>query len=355
MNESESETEMTSSNFDLQQEMRNLYHNPGTGYRSIESLYRKVKNDGYDVSREQVRGFLQTQDTYTKTFPKGGPGLGKKKYRRTIVGDLGQQLQLDLVHMTEDRKYSNNGYRWILTSIEALSGYAFTEPSKTKAGVNVSEAMEKKLSKFKVKVGEYPDVVQYDDGNEFKNKNVNKLLDDLSIKHFTTLVKRGGKAFFNRKAALVERLNRTLKTMMWKYFAEHNTKKWLHILDDITFNYNISINRTIKMRPADVDQENKEEVWMTLYGDENASSKPRYEIGDVVRVEKYHPGARFVKGYTFNFRDEKFVMVGVYRGDPIMYSIQDVDTGGKIKGRFYERELSLVREEWAKENKARCK
>ena len=78
-----------------------LYHNPGTGYMSIESLYRKVKNDGFDVSCEQVRDFLQMQDTYTKIFRKGGPGLGKKKYRRTIVGDLGQQLQLDLVDMTE--------------------------------------------------------------------------------------------------------------------------------------------------------------------------------------------------------------------------------------------------------------
>ena len=85
---------------------------------------------------------------------------------------------------------------------------------------------------------------------------------------------------------------------------------------------------------------------MTLYGDSEAtvSSKPRYKIGDVVRVEKYHPGTRFVKGYTFNFTDEKFVIAGVYRGDPIMYSIQDVDTGEKIKGRFYERELSLVKE-----------
>ena len=84
----------------------------------------------------------------------------------------------------------------------------------------------------------YPDVVQYDDGNEFKSKNSNKLLEDLDIKHFITLVKKGGKAFFNRKAALVERLNRTLKTIIWKYFTEHDTKKWLHIFDDVTFNYN---------------------------------------------------------------------------------------------------------------------
>ena len=141
-----------------------------------------------------------------------------------------------------------------------MSRYAFIKPSKTKSGVDVAEAMEKILSKFKVRFGEYLDLVQYDDGNEFKNKHVNKLLDSLDIKHFTTLVKRGGKAFFNRKAALVERLNRTLKCIMWKYFTEHNTKKWLHILDDVTFNYNNSVNKSIRMRLDDVNQENKDEV-----------------------------------------------------------------------------------------------
>ena len=331
---------MKTDEFELEQELRDLYHNPGTGYRSIENLYKRVKDDGFKVTRQQVKNFLKTQDTYTKTFPKG---VGGKKYRQTIVQDLGQQLQLDLVDMTEGRKGANNGYRWILTSIEVLSRYAFTEPCKTKSGKDVVQAMEKILSKFKVRFGKYPDVVQYDDGNEFKNKDVNKLLDDLNIRHFTTLIKRDGKAFFNRKAALVERLNRTLKTIMWKYFAEHNTKKWLHILDDVTFNYNNSVNRSIKMRPTDVNKDNKDKVWITLYGHEEEVKTPKFKVGDIVRVEKYHPGTRFVKGYTFNFTDEKFEIVGVYRGSPIMYSIKDVETDENINGRFYERELSLVK------------
>ena len=292
------------------------------------------------VTRQQVRDFLQTQDTYTKTKPK----VGKKEYRKTVVDDLGQQLQLDLVDMTEDRKHSNNRYRWILTSIEVLSRYAFTEPSKTKNGADVTDAMEKILSEFKVQFGKYLDVVQSDDGNEFKNKNVNKLLDSLNIRHFTTLVKREGKTFFNRKAAVVERLNRTLKRIMWKYFTEHNTKKWLHILEDVTFNYNNSVNGSIKMKPSQVSKENADEVWINLYGNFDHTQKPRYSVDDIVRVEKYHSGTRFVKGYTVNFTDELFKITRVYRGDPVMYGIQDVESGENIKGRFYERELSYVKQ-----------
>ena len=331
---------MNTDEFELEQELRDLYHNPGTGYISVENLYKKVKEDGFKVTRQQVKNFLQTQDTYTKTFPKG---TGKKKYRRTVVQDLGQQLQLDLVDMTEGRKGANNGYQWILTSVEVLSRYAFTEPSKTKGGKDVAQAMEKILSEFKVRFGKYPDVVQYDDGNEFKNRDVNRLLDNLGIRHFTTLIKKDGKALFNRKAAIVKRLNRTLKSIMWKYFAEHNTKKWLHILDDVTFNYNNSVNSGIKMKPTDVNKDNKDKVWMTLYGHESENDVPKFKVGDIVRVEKYHPGTRFVKGYTFNFTDEKFEITSVYNGDPVMYSVKDVETDENISGRFYERELSLVK------------
>ena len=67
-------------------------------------------------------------------------------------------------------------------------------------------------------------------------------------------------------------------------------------------------------------------------------------MGDIVRVEKYHSGTRFVKGYTVNFTDELFKIVRVYRGDPVMYGIQDVESGENIKGRFYERELSFVKQ-----------
>ena len=36
--------------FNLEQGLRNLYHRPGSGYRSIEALYRRAKEKGFDVS-----------------------------------------------------------------------------------------------------------------------------------------------------------------------------------------------------------------------------------------------------------------------------------------------------------------
>lgn len=97
------------------------------------------------------------------------------------------------------------------------------------------------------------------------------------------------------------------------------------------------------MKPIEVNKNNKDIVWNTLYGHLKIPNEPRFSVGDIVCVEKYHSGTRFVKGYTINFTEELFKIVGVYRGDPIMYSVQDVETGEKIKGGFYKRELSLVK------------
>ena len=108
------------------------------------------------------------------------------------------------------------------------------------------------------------------------------------------------------------------------------------------------------MRPEDVTEENKNKVWSTLYGDMKVYPKPRYKIGDVVRVEKYHPETRFVKRYTVNFLDVLFVITAISRGDPNMCKIQDVDTGEEIKGRFYERELSLVRTHLSENKVKKC-
>ena len=89
---------------------------------------------------------------------------------------------------------------------------------------------------------------------------------------------------------------------MWKYFTQHNTKKSVDILEDATFNYNHSINRSIKMMPVDVNKESEDKVWLTLYGDMKAGEKKtKFQLGEVVRVEKYYAGTRFKKGYEKSF------------------------------------------------------
>ena len=157
-------------------------------------------------------------------------------------------------------------------------------------------------------------MVQFDEGAEFLNPKVKKLLADKDIKYFSTLVRRTGYhpsarknaqgvrpsvwgkyTLFQRKASIVERFNRTLRNIMWRYFDSENTRQWEHTLQDITSNYHNSYHRSIKMKPNQVDKDNEEQVWMTLYG-ENVSTvppKPKFNVSDIVRVEKYIRNADF--------------------------------------------------------------
>ena len=54
---------MKDEEFIIEQELRNIYYNPSTGYQSIERLYQKAKESGLKVSRKLVRDWLKTQNT----------------------------------------------------------------------------------------------------------------------------------------------------------------------------------------------------------------------------------------------------------------------------------------------------
>ena len=318
---------MKDKEFVIEQKLRDIYYDPSTGFQSAERLYQKAKDDGLSVSRRIVKEWLKTQDTYTRHKPI----VRKHKFQRTFVKDLADQIQMDLVDMGK-YKNQNKGYYWILTAVEILSRYAFTIPVYRKDTKNMTKAVGELLEEFKERFGKYPNVAQFDEGKEFYNVGVRDLLTKNDVEYFSTNSER--------KAAIVERFNRTLKTSMWKYFYSKGTHTWIDILNDLTDNYNHSKHRTIMMKPADVNQSNKDQVWVTLYGYIQGDFPiPKFKVDDTVRVSKYKN--IFDKGYESNFTEEIFKIAKVFRGDPNMYELVDVDDE-PIIGKFYEEELSAI-------------
>ncbi|GFW01825.1 uncharacterized transposon-derived protein F54H12.3 [Trichonephila clavipes] len=51
-------------------------------------------------------------------------------------------------------------------------------------------------------------------------------------------------------SSIVERFNRTLKTKMWKYFTEMNTKCYIDVLGKLVYSYNHTWHRSIRMEPS---------------------------------------------------------------------------------------------------------
>ena len=188
------------------------------------------------------------------------------------------------------------------------------------------------MKQCKERFKKYPKVAQFNEGKEFYNVGVKQLFSDYNVEYFS----RNS----DRKAAIVERFNRTLKTSMWKYFYSKGTYNWIDILDKLVNNYNHNKHSSILMKPADVNFSNQNQVWITLYGYGLGDFPlPKFKIGDEVRISKYKN--IFTKGYEAKFAEEIFKIIKVFRGDPNMYEIKDLD-GEPIIKKFYEQDLSTV-------------
>ena len=87
-------------------------------------------------------------------------------------------------------------------------------------------------------------------------------------------------------------------------------------LDDIVNKYNNTYHRTIKMRPVDV----KRSIYID-FNKENNKDRPKFKIGDNVRILKYEN--IFSEGYVPNFSEEVFVTAKFKNIVPWTYVITD--------------------------------
>ena len=76
-----------------------------------------------------------------------------------------------------------------------------------------------------------------DQGTEFFNQHFKALLKDKDIELYNT--------YNETKASVVERLIRTLKTRMWRYFTAKKTMRYIDMLPDLVYSYNHTIHRSI--------------------------------------------------------------------------------------------------------------
>ena len=112
---------------------------------------------------------------------------------------------MDLVD-TGSYKNQIKGYYWILIAIEILSRYSFAVPVYRKDTKNMTKTLTELYRQFKEGFGDYPKLAQFDHRREFYNVGVKTLSEKHDTKYFST--------YNDKKAGVVERFNRTLKTTM---------------------------------------------------------------------------------------------------------------------------------------------
>jgi len=129
-----------------------------------------------------------------------------------------------------------------------------------------------------------------------------------------------------------------LKTKMWKQFTIQGNTQYLHILPEILKQYNNTKHSSIKMTPTEASKKKNEGiVYFNLNGNTEPSSKPKFKVGDKVRISKYKRKV-FDKGYTPNWTEEVFTIDKIQYTNPITYKLKDLNNE-ELKGSFYEPEL----------------
>lgn len=217
----------------------------------------------------------------------------------------------------------------MLMIMDLYTRQAWSFPLKTKSGKEVSAIFRPFFRKHKT------ERLQTDEGKEFYNKDVQGVLKDYGIELFSI--------YSPTKAAHVERLNRTIKGMLEKFFTATNSKNWLDVIDDVMHVYNNRKHRSLGMAPNEVPQR-QQEAFENMYpfkpGQEKVN-KIKFSIGTRVRLSKRK--GTFGRGYEANWSTEEFFVSGIqYMKDGmVMYKVKDAHDE-EIKGSFYPEELQKV-------------
>ena len=212
----------------------------------------------------------------------------------------------------------NDGYKYLLVVIDIFSKYGWLIPLKNKSGLNVANAFKNIFKERK------PKKLWTDKGKEFYNKHVKTLVDVYSTEN-------------EEKSSIAERWIRTMKERMYKYFTANNTYRYIDALDGLVKRYNNAKHSSIGMTPTEASKpSNEDAVRAKLYPPKPPPSKPKFAIGDRVRIPRKKK--TFEKGYTSRWTEEVFTISKVLYTNPPTYHITDSD-GEEIQGTFYEAEL----------------
>lgn len=303
-------------------DLHKVYFNPRhpASFGGKSKLIHAFKNK---IKHQTISEWLSSKHTYTlhKTPRKKFP---RRKY---IVHGIDALWQCDLTDLPQLAKY-NNGIRYILVVIDVFSRWGSARVLKSKSGVDVASA----FADIMTSENRTPDQLQTDKGKEFLNTHFKTILEKFKIHHYVTENQE-------IKASFVERLQRTIKSKMFRYFTHTNSYRYIDVIQDLFKSYNDSVHSSTGMKPNNINYKNQEKIWQKLYYTPETEIKFKFNLGDRVRISKY--STVFAKGYLPAWSEEIFTVAKRHFTDPPVYSLKD-DNNSQLTGTWYEPELQKV-------------
>jgi len=320
--------------------LKQLYYNPKKpgSFSGINKLFHHVTREGkFNFTKEEIRNWLQSQEVHTTNLL-----VNRKIKRRSVISPyIDYMWDIDtasLINYAED----NKGYSHFILAIDVMSKYIWTKAVKS---ASAEETVKTLKHFFKIKRrkkgrkqrrGRMPNRIRSDPGTEYTAKDVQDFLKANNIKHYTTNNET--------KSNFAERGIQSIKSKLFKYMRSKLTKKWVDLLDNITYTYNHTIHRSIKQTPASVTKKDEIKLWRLLYTSKKIDlplkNSYKFKVSDFVRISNLR--RPFERYYSEHWTNEVFKIKSrsIKQYIPI-YVLTDY-VGLLIEGTFYEEELQKV-------------
>lgn len=242
-------------------------------------------------------------------------------------------MQADLADFQKLSRY-NKGYRYLLVGVECLSRRAFAAPVKNKKAPAVKEAFKSIFAEMPA----LPWKIFTDRGMEFDSKEMKRFYEEHDI------IKLSAKNV-ETKAAMAERMIKTLKHRLYKYFTQNSTLKWVDAVPRLVAAINNSICRATGLRPVDFNFENSDALWRRIYGPDVFASAPaprKFKRGSIVRMARDRKA--FAKGYLPTFSNLTYRIRHVKAGTPRTYILEDAKAR-RMPKKLYAEQLTRAAHE----------
>jgi len=162
---------------DIGERLDSIMADPALAVRGRDHLYKRIQAlNLLGISQPSVMEYLN-KDMVHQTHQR----IRRLKVQKPVIAlSKLDWLEVDLIDMTTWAG-SNNSRRYVVSIIDCFSKYAWLLPITQKKAEKVLEVLGLFLKEHT------PKVLQSDNSGEFTNAQMKELLDNLHIKHITSL------------------------------------------------------------------------------------------------------------------------------------------------------------------------
>ena len=307
--------------------LERIYHGRSEGaLRGPTALFKEAQKLGHaHISLKTVRISQDPGDVWTLP-PRS------KKVQEESNSDLLSWRNCSGRHYGHaSSSNDNDGYHYAFLSYDTYSKYLSYYPMKDRQPPSVIDGLEDLVSNLPFSIAN----IYWDREGSFLSRIVQDWLKKNDIRNYTTTSEV--------KAPSVERVIRTIRTAIARYFKMTGTQRWIDFLPQFVSNYNNRDHSTTKHKP--IDMANDPMLLVPLKKQMKRKGIARIPpIGSFVRLNKLR--GIFEKESRGTWSQEIFRVVAHKMRQSLPMVVLEDMTGEPILGSFYLEEVQGVEWEW---------